>query len=399
MAQRGEATVWTLEMRNSPAVTPSGQTLPFAGITVAIAVSESDHRRRVAASFADDFSYFGCKTIYVPDGDVEGLSADLLVLYGNCRRFHRYRDLLRRRVGSRPRVVICQIDPLPPDEIDERWEARALKFQQLFGNERWLRSVQIFAGLPVYRWIARRGFGVYSDPREGMQIDYLQARTVLEAYGYLRSALDEGWLDLICVGSIGKQEFLAKRGINAVFATRAYNAESGENRNQTRDIDVLFLGKLNKRRSELLSNIAGQLEREGFRVSIVSRDCFGEARTALLNRTKIVLHLHKYPWDTPWMRWALASACGAAVVSEPLSNPRPLTPGLHYVEAQLEDLPDTIGRLLQEPYRLTAMAEECSEFLREHMNSRRAAETILRDLFERPESADRGDLPLEPQSA
>lgn len=54
-----------------------------------------------------------------------------------------------------------------------------------------------------------------------------------------------------------------------------------------RDIDVLFYGSLNHRRMHVLQ----QCEERGLRVHAAGQSCFGEARDALLGRSKLLLNI------------------------------------------------------------------------------------------------------------
>ena len=94
----------------------------------------------------------------------------------------------------------------------------------------------------------------------------------------------------------------------------------GEDQGKQRNIDVLFVGNLSRGRLRQgrLKAIAKRLENNGLNVEIHKGGYFGDRRLDGLNRTKIMLHVHQFPWDTPWMRWLRASACGAAMASEPL---------------------------------------------------------------------------------
>jgi hypothetical protein len=319
----------------------------------------------------------GYRAFHVRDGDAAGLTADLLILYGNCRTFHRYERLLRRS-QDRPKAAIWQVDPLPPIEFDRRLEKIALAWASIFTRSRLARPLELLTTIPLFMVIARTGFAQYSDRANVNSVDLLMARTVVEAYGYINRGVRAGWLDQICVSTVGKQKFLATRDIASVFAPAGAHSRSGDNRNQPRDIDVLFLGRLNKRnRRRKLEAAKEELERRGLKLVVVSGGCYGEERTALLNRTKIVLNLNKYPWDTPWMRWIMSVQCGCLMVSEPLSVPEPFVPGVHYVEAALEALPDTVQRLVAEPDRIRRMADECAAFIQKNMLTRDSLERIV----------------------
>jgi hypothetical protein len=350
-----------------------------AGLKVAVAGAKSvlglGRSNALAGSCVRHLNGPAIHSIRASDGDPEGLDCDLLVLVGNCRGFHRYRALLRRRPESRPRVAIWQIDPLPPVEFDRQLEKRMLALSSVLGRSRLLRPVELIANRILCTAVAWHGFGPYSDRARGNFVDSTMARAAVEAYSFIRHGFSEGWLDHVFVSTIGKQEFLASRGIESAFAPAGLLL--GEDRDQPRDIDVVFIGRLNKRaRRRRLAALRQEIEKRGAKMVVVD-NCYGEERTALLNRTKIVLHVHKNPWDTPWMRWVMAAECGCLVVSEPLSDPRPLEPGVHYVEARLDDLPTVIERLLASPADVLAMARRCASFAHEHLTAARSIGMIV----------------------
>jgi hypothetical protein len=82
-----------------------------------------------------------------------------------------------------------------------------------------------------------------------------------------------------------------------------------------RDIDVLFIGRDvtgHNRRARLLAELAGQ----SVRPLIVDRDLYGEERSALVARARIVLDLFRVPGNATGFRFLIATAGGAALVAE-----------------------------------------------------------------------------------
>jgi hypothetical protein len=109
---------------------------------------------------------------------------------------------------------------------------------------------------------------------------------------------------------------------------------------------------------------------------------WGAERTQLVNRAKIVLHLHQYEWDTPWMRWCLAAANGAVVVSEPLLVPEPLRPGLDYAESTADGLAAMITDLARDEPRRAAMLENCRKTIEQHMTQTASLAKLAPRLFD-----------------
>jgi hypothetical protein len=73
----------------------------------------------------------------------------------------------------------------------------------------------------------------------------------------------------------------------------------------------------------------------------------------------------------------MAAANGALVVSEPLIDPDPFKPGVHYFEAPAEELSATIVGLLAKPDVISAAAMRCREFVRQHLTLRVSLEEML----------------------
>lgn len=346
---------------------------------VALGLSARDSILEPKHPFVSLLKENGCDALQVRDGDPAALSSDLLILYGNCRAFRQYAQLLREHPDKRPRVAIWQVDPLPPEEFDRELEAQALDWLSRRGRSRFMRPFELMSGHRLFAQIARSGFGRYSDRARGNFVDASMARTVVEAFAYLRRASDEGWIDHIYPTTIGKQRFLASRGFEShPVVPASYYKELGEERNVERDIDVMFIGRLaTKYRRKRLGTVTKPLEDFGAKVVVVERNCYGEERTALLNRAKLVLHIHKYPWDTPWRRWAMAAVCGTPVISEKLDEPDHFGPGRHYLEAPYKDLPEAIQQALSDPERLRLVARQCLTHVREHSNAAHSLATIV----------------------
>lgn len=348
------------------------------GAKVAVAVAKRK-QPGLAKLIVANLRQRGQKAILVTDGDSEGMNVDLLILFGNCRSFHHYARILRTRPANRPRVAIWQLDPLPPPELDPALEKDALNLARATTHWPWLKPIENLAGRRVHLAIAERGLGPYSDPSSGNFIDAPMVRMAMEAYAFIRQALDEGWVDHLFMSTVGKERFLASRGIKSEFAPMGYYPDIGGDRGLRRDIDVLFLGKTTRstRRRQQLEAIVPALEGIGAHVEVVDEGYYGEARIALLNRVKIVLHLHKYPWDTPWMRFVAAAANGAAVVSEPLTDPEPFEAGVQYIEAPFNRLPATIAGLLKDNEALAALTAACQHFVKDRLSLRSSLDTIL----------------------
>jgi hypothetical protein len=179
----------------------------------------------------------------------------------------------------------------------------------------------------------------------------------------------DGLFDRIFVSLSPRREFLSERGITSAFVPVGHIPGFGKrNSSDNRDIDVLFLGlKAGRRRRNLLRDLEDKLSSAGFRFVVVDGGCFGDERTQLLNRSKIVLNLHKFPWEFPGMRLLMAMSCGALVVSEPAPDMSPYVQGKHLVVSPVDTLADTLVRCLTDADLRRSTADRAYHFVMQDM--------------------------------
>lgn len=198
---------------------------------------------------------------------------------------------------------------------------------------------------------------------------------------YLRTAVKAGLISHVLAASYERVDALAAMGINAEFAPMGHHPTFGHDLGLDRDIDVLFLGRLGlgKRRLSMM-RIFRKLRALGLNVDYRSHGTWGDDRTKLLNRTKVVLHLPKYPWDTPWYRWLLATANGAIVASPPMSIPKPFRPGEDFLCATENELASEIFACLEAPSARQNILENCRSAIDAHLNLGETVDLIARRL-------------------
>lgn len=194
----------------------------------------------------------------------------------------------------------------------------------------------------------------------------------------LRRLHRAGVPDVLVVSSRGRQAYLTSQGISSHFVPLGYDpAKHGEDRGMERDIDVLFLGQLLRHRKKLIArlNSAGVAVRgEG---SWFSGPTWGEGRTLLLNRTKILLNLSRFAGEFAGLRLILGMANGAMVVSEPIHLPEPFIPGTHYVEASAEQMPKVLRYYLDHPDERRQFVDRGRRFVTEELTLRRSVQRIM----------------------
>ena len=146
-----------------------------------------------------------------------------------------------------------------------------------------------------------------------------------------------------------------------------------------RDISVFTLANISPlaRRHRLIARIAEELRAADIELVSLPDRVFGAERHALLARTRVVADVHRLPGTHPIFRFILATAAGAAIVSEPMAQPAPLVPGVHYVEAETGDLARAIVELLADEPRRQRMVEAAQQLLTTDLDLRRTLPLAL----------------------
>lgn len=195
----------------------------------------------------------------------------------------------------------------------------------------------------------------------------------------LRSVHQAGLIDQLVVSTRGRQEFLAEQGILSEWIPLGYTPDYGRPLALTRDIDVLFLGIMNY--SPRRKKIIRRLEKLGLRV-VVKGDwhdpsCWNEARTELLNRTRILLNFPRTPGEMSGMRFLLGMCNQALVVSEPVYRPDPYVSGKHFVSAEIDELPDIVEYYLENETERMAITTAAWQHVQQQLTLAHSVEKLL----------------------
>jgi hypothetical protein len=312
-----------------------------------IAVVQRFHRPRgrTGEVLYDPLRVVGVDAQLVPDGAPALDGVDLVWIFGSVNWYPKtWHRLLSLPAGRRPAVILWHTEPLPlPAAAGIRLERR---------HVRELAKIAL------------------RDPRRTDPKSNLRA---------LRRLLSQGMPDFLAVSTRERQLFLAEHGIESEFVPLGYDPEThGWDLGLERDLDVLFLGALDVPRRDRVLRF---LRRTGVDVRAIGDwndpACFGEARTALLNRTKILLNLARHPAMLSGARMLLGMANKALVLAEPIYTPDPYRPGVHYVSAELADWPETIAHWLQDHAARGRVTDEAYEFIRTSVTMRESVTRIL----------------------
>jgi hypothetical protein len=194
----------------------------------------------------------------------------------------------------------------------------------------------------------------------------------------LRQAYRRGLVDAVVVTSEGKREYLEEADIPCRVVPIGWHAGHGTDLGLARDIDVIFLAEVEGGRRK---RALGALRRAGVEVLVTGSwrepRFWGEERTRLLNRAKVLLSILRYPGAFVGQRLLLGAANGAVVVSEPLYRPDPWVPGEHYVSAPLDSMPEAIGRVLDDESERRRIADAARSLVDRELTLERSATALL----------------------
>lgn len=266
----------------------------------------------------------GHATALMPDGAEVTGPGDVLLMTGSATYFPAtFRRLLRLEPADRPLSVLWHTEPLPAPRVSGLRPAR--------------RHARELAKIAVRD-------SRTADPRSNFR--------------RLRRVLRAGLPDVLVVSTPWRQTFLAEQGVEADWVPWGWFEPFGHDLGLERDIDVMFFGAQDVPRRR---RIVRQMRRAGIDVRSEGawspKGLWGDERTEVLNRSKLVLNLGRHPGELSGMRLLTGMACRACVLSESIWDPRPFVPGVHYAEAPVAGLADAAAALLADDARRTAIAD------------------------------------------
>ena len=285
----------------------------------------------------------GYRVTVATDDDFVFDGADIVWFQGNVNWFPRARSRLEGARSSRPFTLAWHTEPLPFPK---------------------------HSGFPQPRLTLREiAKIVLRDPRA--TDSWTNARVITQL---LRS----GILDLCVVSSRSRQSYLKQKQIPAEFVPLGYDPRMGRDLEKARDLDVLFIGTLDDSRHRKAIRF---IRSHGIEVhaagSWTNEAYWGESRTELINRAKIFLNVQRHPGQYSGLRMLLGMANRSMVVSEPVHDPFPYEPGVHYVSAALDQMPATILKYLSDDSARAAIADAGHYFVTTRLTMEKSVAAIL----------------------
>jgi hypothetical protein len=274
-------------------------------------------------------------------GDIDASSHLLILGVGNWGQ-ETHGPLLRAAGKLGVRRTLWQLETLPPPDLPAGWLMNLL----LRDAPERTRGTRRFLERLGYQHLARKSRHLpwnadYSFEGRQFALPFREARKLIRLW-------HDGLIDQILVTQHSRQAFLASRFVPSDFVPFGYHPVWGRPLPDIqRDLDVVFLGTVWQGRDRLLAQIRQTLAGEGYQLTIVDKGCYGEERTRLFNRAKIVLYLKGYPWEMPRMRLIMAMGCKAMVLAETFHDTLPFRPGEHLVMSSPDELAGTLVTYLR----------------------------------------------------
>jgi len=352
------------------------------------AIPEQEHQTAICRCL----QRLGHPNVPVQDGETAGYEADVLLLLVSLGFFPEYCRRLRSCGSRRPITVAWLMDPLPPENLPLEAEAAGLKasrwgerfhlHQSAAAMPRWKK---IYTLLRLREWLCRQcstpGYRKASrliKRAGGGDFAWQQVREVMTNWRMILEADHEGWVDHFAVSTNQRRRFLAGRGIYSAFIPMGAHDGMGRNLGRLRDIPVGFLGAIRHgRRVPMLKQLRERLKEKGIPLDQRVGRCYGEQRCEWLNRTRILVSLHRSPWNHAWIRFLIAAKCGTLVVSEPMNDEHPMVAGVHYVAATADEMPEVIAKLLDDPAKIRQVTSAAADLCQHELTLLRATEKLI----------------------
>ncbi|MFV2044371.1 MAG: glycosyltransferase [Anaerolineales bacterium] len=201
--------------------------------------------------------------------------------------------------------------------------------------------------------------------------------------GDIRWLHQNGLLDVLVLSSTCYAEYLAERGIYSLVVARGHHESYGTDLGLSRDIAAVWMGKLRtKRRAKAVRWLQRELETQGHELRIYDGEhrkfIYGEERTRVLNRAYFVPNIYfSSPSDELSIRYYIAAANGAVVITEPGLNQYRFDAGSHFVECPLEKMPERICYYVEQEDLWRQLSTNVGHLVREELTLSSSIEQML----------------------
>lgn len=314
----------------------------------------------------DVFAHMGFETTIFPYNTTIPEGLDVIFVrgpYGSLAPLGK--QLTATPAHRRPAFVYVMVEPLPHPGLPE-----------------WLRRAAGWSRSAVERIAYRQAPDGVWKAVPSFPLSMLKAYR-FNYYGDLMWMQREGILTVLGIPSRWNVDFLRQRGFDPLYLPLSIPKDPTVNFRNERDIPVLWLGKPGSgRRARILKRVREDLKQRGVELMVIDGIehpyVFGKKRDLLLSRTKIVLNILRNWWDDNSMRYVLSMPKGALVVGEPTLPHTAFVPGVHLVQAPIEQIADQICYYLEHEEERLQIVERAYEEI-----TRYSPVDIMHAVFER----------------
>jgi hypothetical protein len=332
-----------------------------------IAIPQSVDGSGIGQTIAYELEQLGHQPFFFPLHERVPPEAQVVFLFGPFGKFlHIPQQFAGQKPGQRPALVYWNTEGLPDLRIPRPLVQAGAALRSWVG--RWDGSDS-----PLLRRLSQ------TEP-----VSWLDRRFVRFRYvGDYLYAFRRGWVDVFADISAVYADYLSYFGLPAIAAPFGSSKPWYADLKLERDIDVLWMGKrASRRRSDALDRLRLELRARGrdiYMVDNVERPfVFDDARTELLNRTKITLNLLRTWYDENSLRLSLAAPNRSMIVSEPLLPHVPqYRAGVHYASAPMEKLADTIVYYLEHEAERQELVENAYQLTTTELTFGRSMQKIM----------------------
>lgn len=310
----------------------------------------------ISTALTDELTSLGHDVVPFHPADTLDQTVDHVIVHGPEGSLrHLGHQLLTMPRHRRPTLLVWYHEGLPSRQTPNRAVIAISSLRSYLGDD--FAPLEPLIGTRLSGAVRRLGRG-------------RMAR--LQYFGDMRWMHQQGVLDTLAVTSDFACQALRRSGLPVLAIHFGAPAAWGADLHLKRDIPTLWIGNpATPRRKRLLSRVRGDLARKGIPLLLIDGHehpaVFGEERTALLNRTKIVLNFTRAAWDNNTQRHVLAMLNRALVISEPMPRHVPFEPGVHYVEVAVEQMAATVEHFLKNPGQREQMTARAHAFVTEHL--------------------------------
>jgi hypothetical protein len=243
-----------------------------------------------------------------------------------------------------------------------------------------------------------------TDSHSSRAKQWMQTRTPLHLlstrmfkYRYLGDYLlaqRSGALDILLETSEIYAAFFRQYGLQPVVIPWGTAAEWVVNddvsADNTRDIDVLWMGKRRtQRRSELLNQLRAQLASQGIKMFVIDGEenplVYGTKRSKILSRTKVTLNLQPVMHDNGFpFRFHIVAPARSMVISEQLQPHSTLyKSGQHFASAPKEQLAALVVHYLLHDAERAVIVENAWQLVTQQLTLRASVQRMMEVVSEK----------------